>query len=423
MALPSLSLLLLLVLSICPAHGVSTARQSQGSVRASPAALVRVKPVRPSDITTSDATDVILAKLKNVSRRRLDLYAQELNGAAGGGERMKKVGSLSSGDTTSFALHDKQRLYYTLVGCPDQLEGSFMLSASQTLYAVGKDLDSACPDLLQEYEEETEWSKSNEVKTRVPWRAYYGFLKPHLGPRGPPSAVSKMWNADREGQIHTLTTRQVHGGNPQQQSDLTLSLQVVSTSPRVFAIKNFLSLEEADHLIELGRDKLEDSVVGSETTGGLLRDKAQRSSSTAWLPPMEIPLVERIYRRAADVLTVQQDNVMYCTEQLQIVHYNVGQHYNAHFDFEITGKTPTSRFATLLLYLNDQASDDAGGETAFPAAKMDDGSVGFKIHPGKGSAVLFYNLLEDGNGDAASLHAALPVTSDEKWAANVWFWS
>ena len=31
------------------------------------------------------------------------------------------------------------------------------------------------------------------------------------------------------------------------------------------------------------------------------------------------------------------------------------------------------------------------------------------MHPGKGSAVLFYNLLEDGNGDDLALHAALPV--------------
>ena len=44
----------------------------------------------------------------------------------------------------------------------------------------------------------------------------------------------------------------------------------------------------------------------------------------------------------------------------------------------------------------------------------------FKVHPGKGSAVLFYNLLEDGNGDDLALHAALPVKQGEKWLANFW---
>ena len=46
----------------------------------------------------------------------------------------------------------------------------------------------------------------------------------------------------------------------------------------------------------------------------------------------------------------------------------------------------------------------------------------FKVQPGKGSAVLFYNLLEDGNGDDLALHAALPVNEGEKWLANFWVW-
>ena len=60
----------------------------------------------------------------------------------------------------------------------------------------------------------------------------------------------------------------------------------------------------------------------------------------------------------------------------------------------------------MLLYLTD-GEEGAGGETAFPKGK---GGRGFKVRPAKGSAVLFYNLLEDGNGDDLALHAALPVT-------------
>ena len=103
-----------------------------------------------------------------------------------------------------------------------------------------------------------------------------------------------------------------------------------------------------------------------------------------------------------------------------------------------------------MLYLTDQCDGDAGGETAFLRAEVsadsdlngetgfdidgtDNGSVSeeaemngnrgtIKVHPGKGSAVLFYNLLEDGNGDVNSLHAALPVLRGEKWLANLWIW-
>ena len=61
---------------------------------------------------------------------------------------------------------------------------------------------------------------------------------------------------------------------------------------------------------------------------------------------------------------------------------------------------------------------NAGGETAFP--KGADG-LGFKVAPKKGNAVLFYNLLEDGNGDDLALHAALPAIEGEKWLANFWY--
>ena len=80
---------------------------------------------------------------------------------------------------------------------------------------------------------------------------------------------------------------------------------------------------------------------------------------------------------------------------------------------------PESRYITLLLYLSDPASPQAGGETSFPKGQ---GGEGFKVVPKKGSAVLFYNLLPDGNGDDLSLHSALPCVEGEKWLANFWVW-
>lgn len=59
-----------------------------------------------------------------------------------------------------------------------------------------------------------------------------------------------------------------------------------------------------------------------------------------------------------------------------------------------------------------------GGETAFPKAEP----VPVVRHPGKGSALLFYSLLEDGNPDELSLHAPLPVMLGEKWLATLWIW-
>jgi hypothetical protein len=49
-------------------------------------------------------------------------------------------------------------------------------------------------------------------------------------------------------------------------------------------------------------------------------------------------------------------------------------------------------------------------------------SFSFLIFAYQGSAVLFYNLLEDGNSDIHTLHAALPVVEGEKWLCNFWIW-
>jgi prolyl 4-hydroxylase len=100
------------------------------------------------------------------------------------------------------------------------------------------------------------------------------------------------------------------------------------------------------------------------------------------------------------------------------VHYDPGQQYLPHYDWQV-GRTMNTRYATLLLYLNNQSEPTnlAGGETSFPKA-----SPPFKVHPGAGSAVLFYDILADGNVDDLALHAALPVHRGEKWLANFWVW-
>ena len=132
------------------------------------------------------------------------------------------------------------------------------------------------------------------------------------------------------------------------------------------------------------------------------------------------PVTETLYVRAAHLLKLDEKLLQTHTnaEDIQVVHYVNGQKYDSHHDWGVSGY-PESRFITLLLYLTDQEDPEAGGETAFP--KGADG-LGFKVSPVKGSAVLFYNLLEDGNGDDLALHAALPVHRGEKWLANFWVW-
>lgn len=158
--------------------------------------------------------------------------------------------------------------------------------------------------------------------------------------------------------------------------------------------------------------------MGDVDTGAFESDV--RTSSNAWLSREHSQVTETLFRRAADLLQIDEVHLKRSdsAEDMQVVHYINGQKYDAHHDWGVSGY-PESRLVTLLLYLTDQEDRHAGGETSFPKGR--DGK-GFKIHPGKGNAVLFYNLLEDGNGDDLALHAALPVVRGEKWLANFWVW-
>lgn len=51
----------------------------------------------------------------------------------------------------------------------------------------------------------------------------------------------------------------------------------------------------------------------------------------------------------------------------------------------------------------------AGGETVFP-------DLNLTISPNKGSAVFWYNLLNNGTKDYSTLHAACPVLLGTKWS-------
>lgn len=195
---------------------------------------------------------------------------------------------------------------------------------------------------------------------------------------------------------------------------VNLDLECISISPRAFIVENFLSDFEADAIIAFARGRVRRSGVGDAATG---RESDTRTSFNAWLQWDFNEITATVSHRVMDLLRLDY-RLMVNAEQMQVVHYDVGQRYEPHHDWGVGGN-PASRFITVLMYLTDQERADAGGETSFP--KSENG-LGFKVKPVKGTAVVFYNLLEDGNGDDNALHAALPVSRGEKWLANYWIW-
>jgi prolyl 4-hydroxylase len=200
---------------------------------------------------------------------------------------------------------------------------------------------------------------------------------------------------------------------------LELTAEVISLEPRAFIVENFLSEAEADHIVALAKPKIKLSTVGNSEGGGI-RASDTRTSHNTWLTRTVSNITDTITRRVADVLGLDESILtpQRNSEEMQVVHYINGQKYDSHHDWGVSGY-PESRYITMLMYLTTQLDDNSGGETSFPKGGE---NGGIKVKPVKGTAVFFYNLLPDGNGDDLSLHAALPVWSGEKWLANYWIW-
>jgi prolyl 4-hydroxylase len=233
-------------------------------------------------------------------------------------------------------------------------------------------------------------------------------------------------------------------------------MHTVSTRPRVFLIPSLLSLAECDELAAIGKStQLDKSKVGADTgKGGEYRDV--RTSSQTWIAagsPNDTPTVKRVRDRVFDLMKMPVD----LGEALQLVHYNVSQHYFGHHDYSHIWESVDSpyvqaggnRFITVVMYLNDV---EAGGETVFPFAnstnrpRLDEHGKeqiwviennehvyfgnpgcdgrGLQVPPIKGAALVFYNLLEEHTAfatpDSYTLHAGCDVLKGEKFAAQQW---
>lgn len=273
--------------------------------------------------------------------------------------------------------------------------------------------DEVLQHKLQLQELNLAFAREYLILTRRPWFANF--------PRPPPS--HPLWPAEYLGQTHTVDG---------------LTLKVSSVTPRVLEIDNFLTAKECKALMALAQTKgLHPSTVvsgGNSINTNAVVDSTTRSSTTTWLSRTHHETVDTIYRRASRVFQVDDTVLRHndhditdakyhsLAEELQIVRYAPGQEYTPHHDYvfpSITNHHQPSRFATLLIYLQ---APTRGGETTFPRALQAHNHDGLVVPPKTGKAVLFYNMLPDGNADDVSQHGSKPVMEGEKWIANLWIW-
>ncbi|XP_047325295.1 probable prolyl 4-hydroxylase 3 [Impatiens glandulifera] len=204
-------------------------------------------------------------------------------------------------------------------------------------------------------------------------------------------------------------------------------VEIISWEPRAFIYHNFLSKEECEYLIDLAKPHMRKSTVVDSKTGKS-KDSRVRTSSGTFLKRGKDKTIMKIEKRIADFTFIPVEN----GEGLQILHYEVGQKYDPHYDYfvdEFNTKNGGQRVATLLMYLSDV---EEGGETIFPAAQgnysavpwwnelSECGKKGLSVKPKMGDALLFWSMRPDATLDTTSLHGGCPVIIGNKWSSTKW---
>lgn len=213
-------------------------------------------------------------------------------------------------------------------------------------------------------------------------------------------------------------------------------LRTVSRVPALFEV-NIESQDGNDaaispglltNVIRLAKQRLGPSLLEGKV------NRQQRSSEQVFLEYGRDAQLRKLQVATGQLLRAPHSML----EELQVLRYEEGQHYDAHRDYWDPREFPDlrrfqneegfwhQRHATLLWYLS---APDTGGETWFPRAHggpipwgawtaCDDRGV--KVSPSNATAVLFYSLRADGDIDEYSWHCGCPVTAGTKWAANSW---
>jgi len=204
-------------------------------------------------------------------------------------------------------------------------------------------------------------------------------------------------------------------------------VEVLSWEPRAFLYHHFLTQEECNHLIELARPSLVKSTVVDSATGKS-KDSRVRTSSGTFLMRGQDAVIKRIEKRIADFTFIPVEQ----GEGLQVLQYRESEKYEAHYDYfhdAFNTRNGGQRIATVLMYLSNV---EEGGETVFPAAKVNSSEVpdwdkrsqcakaGISVRPRMGDALLFWSMKPDATLDPTSLHGGCPVIRGTKWSATKW---
>ena len=185
--------------------------------------------------------------------------------------------------------------------------------------------------------------------------------------------------------------------------------------PLIYIIDNFLPHDVCDHIIENYKSRLSNAqVITSDINSNNIEENLNiRNNKSAWVHYSEDEKIKDLYNNILKLVNYPIEN----TEKLQLVHYNVGEKYNYHYDGYSQNDYRINlgqRMVTCFIYLNN-LQENQGGHTEF-------NKLNIKVGPKKGRLLVFYNTEKDSNKlHELSIHGGNEILSGEKWACNIWF--
>ncbi|XP_015785639.1 prolyl 4-hydroxylase subunit alpha-1 [Tetranychus urticae] len=199
---------------------------------------------------------------------------------------------------------------------------------------------------------------------------------------------------------------------------MRVKVEQAYNKPAILIYHGIMSDNEIETVKQLALPRLKRATVQNHKTGQL-EAANYRISKSAWLKGSDHEVVDRVNQRIEDITGLTVDTA----EELQVVNYGIGGHYEPHFDFATQREMDYHKadpFASLgtgnriSTWLNYMSNVEAGGATVFPQLEL-------ALWPEKGSAAFWYNLHPSGDGDLLTRHAACPVLVGSKWVSNKWF--
>ncbi len=188
----------------------------------------------------------------------------------------------------------------------------------------------------------------------------------------------------------------------------------ILTDPVIYTIKDFISIEDCEHMVNISKGKIKQALVSGDKKGYV---SLGRTGKNLWIKHDHGEITKRIAKKISDLLVVPLENA----ESFQIIYYAEHQEYKNHYDGWTIDNSEKSkrnmkyggqRIWTALCYLNTVPE---GGKTKFNRLNISVPAI-------KGKLLVFSNVFEGTNKKhILSEHAGTPVIKGEKWAFNLWF--